>query len=149
MALCNEKQAEASNGKTIAQPEVAAFAIKKGGRDIDAGNFEIKCEKCNMTNHKTKNCRAHLKCAFCGGKGHTYDFCRRRKAAMEGEQGSSKGNHVTSIHDKKFDGNNFPFSQEECKELVALLSKNKAAKINHVGNVPNYDELSGKGKLSK
>lgn len=63
---------------------------------------------------------------------------------MEGEQGSSKGNHVASMYDKRFDGNNFPFSQEECKELVELLNKNKAAKVNHAGNVSNYDELSGK-----
>ncbi|XP_022857668.1 uncharacterized protein LOC111378671 [Olea europaea var. sylvestris] len=136
--------AEASNGKIIAQPEAVAFTVKKGGRDLDAGKFEVRCEKCNMTNHRTKNCRAHLKCNFCGGKGQSYDYCRRRKAAMEEEQRNSRGNHVASMYDRRLDGNNFPFSQEECKELIELLNKNKATKVNHAGNVSNYDELSGK-----
>ncbi|KAL6327608.1 hypothetical protein AAG906_021899 [Vitis piasezkii] len=62
---------------------------------------EVKCEKCNMTNHSTKNCWAHLKCTLCGGKGHTYDYCR---------QG---------------DVTNFPLSQSECQQMMGLLSKIK------------------------
>ncbi|XP_024163748.1 uncharacterized protein LOC112170640 [Rosa chinensis] len=144
MALRHEKQAEASNGKPVIQPEAAIFAMKKGGRDLDLGDGEARCEKCHKTNHRTKNCRAHLKCTYFRWKDHTYDYCRRRKDAAEGGQGSSKGNHVVSIDDKKFDGINFPFSQEDCKQLVELLSKNKVATANQVGNIPNYEELSGK-----
>ncbi|XP_061996744.1 uncharacterized protein LOC133714607 [Rosa rugosa] len=68
----------------------------------------------------------------------------RRKAAMEGGQARPRGNHVASSNDDKETMNTFPFSQEECQQLLGLLNKNKPALINQVGNVPNYEELSGK-----
>lgn len=144
MVLRHEKQAEVLTGKTLVQPEAAAFVVKKGGRDLDSGEGEARCEKCHKTNHSTKNCTAHLKCTFCGWKGHTYDYCQKRKAAAEGGQGRSKGNNVASMNDKREGALTFPFSQEECKQLVELLNKNKTATANQVGNIPNYEELSGK-----
>lgn len=41
MVLRHEKQAEASNRKTLAQPEATAFAVRKGERDFDAGKFQL------------------------------------------------------------------------------------------------------------
>ncbi|XP_040366431.1 uncharacterized protein LOC121050474 [Rosa chinensis] len=143
MALRHEKQAGVSSGKALAQPKAAAFVVKKTSRDLDSGEGETRCEKCHKTNHSTKNCRAHLKCTFCNWKGYTYEYYRRRKAAAEGGQGRPKGNHVASMNDKREGVTNFPFSQEECQQITSLLSKNKAATANQVGNVPNYDELSG------
>ncbi|KAM5558250.1 hypothetical protein ABKV19_020127 [Rosa sericea] len=143
MALRHEKQAEVSSGKMSTQPEAAAFAVKRTNREFDLGEGETKCEKCNKTNHSTKNCRAHLKCTFCNWKGHTYEYCRKRKAAMEGGQVRAKGNHVISMNDKREAAPSFPFSQEECQQLMSLLNKNKTATANQVGNVPNLDELSG------
>lgn len=134
MALRHEKQAEASRGKITPQPEAAAFVVRRGTRDQDFG--EAKCEKCNKNNHLTKNCRAHLKCTFCNGRYHTFEYCRKRKALMEGGQSSSKGANVNAV--------NFPFSRQECKEILDMLNKNKAASVNQVGNVPHLEELSGK-----
>ncbi|XP_040367405.1 uncharacterized protein LOC121050660 [Rosa chinensis] len=57
MALRHEKQAEVSNGKTAAPPEASAFSVTKFHRAPNSTEGEKKCEKCNMTNHSTKNCR--------------------------------------------------------------------------------------------
>ncbi|KAL6322677.1 hypothetical protein AAG906_015363 [Vitis piasezkii] len=136
MALRHEKQAEASNGKVAVPNEASAFS-------------EVKCEKCNMTNHSTKNCRAHLKCTYCGGKGHTYDYCRRRKNTMGGGQGRSKVNHAATLNEGKEDVTNFPLSQSEYyhhsdgHQMLEMLHATKQASANLVGNVPNYEELSG------
>ncbi|KAM1127566.1 hypothetical protein ACFXTH_037718 [Malus domestica] len=73
LVLRHEKQAEVSNGKHIVQPEVAVFVVKGAGRDTELDDGGPRCGKCNKTNHLTKNCRAHLKCTFCGWKGHTFD----------------------------------------------------------------------------
>ena len=76
MVLRHEKQAKAFTGKSTTPPEAFAFAVKKVTRDFNSTEGEAKfCEKCNMNNHNTKNCRAHLKCTYCNGKGHTYDYC--------------------------------------------------------------------------
>ncbi|KAL6344517.1 hypothetical protein AAG906_002422 [Vitis piasezkii] len=77
-----------------------------------------------MTNHSTKNC------------GHTYDYCRRRKNTMGGGQGRSKVNHAATLNEGKEDVTNFPLSQK-------MLHATKQASANLVGNVPNYEELSG------
>ena len=61
MALRHEKQAEASNGKVVVPNEASAFSVRKLDQDPNTTEREVKCEKCNMTNHSTKNCRAHLK----------------------------------------------------------------------------------------
>lgn len=55
MALRHEKQAEVSNGKTTAPPEASAFSVKKFHQAANSTEGEMKCEKCNMTNHSTKN----------------------------------------------------------------------------------------------
>ncbi|KAL5710128.1 hypothetical protein ACHQM5_020731 [Ranunculus cassubicifolius] len=143
LVLRHEKQAEVSSGKALSQPEAAAFAVRKATWDIDFGEGGRKCEKCHRTNHITKNCRAHLKCTFCNGKGHTYDWCRKRKAAEEDAQNRSKGNHLSGINDKKEAASNFPFSHEECQQILSMLNKNKASAANQVGNAQKYEELSG------
>ncbi len=102
MALRHEKQAEVSSEKSMATPEASAFVVKKVTREFNPADGEAKfCEKCNMNNHNTKNCRAHLKCTYCNGKGNTYDYCRRRKYAIEGGQARSKINHVAPQQDGK------------------------------------------------
>ena len=108
MALRHEKQAGISSGKALTQPEAAAFAVKKESRDLDSGEGGNRCEKCHKTNHSTKNCRAHLKCTFCNWKGHTYEYCRKRKAVAEGGQGRSTRNHVASMNNKRKGCNQFP-----------------------------------------
>jgi len=145
MVLRHEKQAETFTGKLNTPPEASAFTIKKVTRDFASTNGEIKFyEKCNMNNHNTKNCRAHLKCTYCNGKGHTYDYCRRRRNATAGGQGRSKANHVAPQNHNKEDLPEFPFSREECHQLLSqLLANTKSASANLVGNIPNYEELSG------
>jgi hypothetical protein len=145
MVLRHEKQAETFTGKLNTPPEASAFTIKKVTRDFASTNGEIKFyEKCNMNNHNTKNCRAHLKCTYCNGKGHTYDYCRRRRNATAGGQGRSKANHVAPQNHNKEDLPEFPFSREECHQLLSqLLANTKFASANLVGNIPNYEELSG------
>lgn len=59
---------------------------------------------------------------------------------MEGGQGSSKGHNMNAVNFPA----NFPFSQQECQEILGMLNKNKTSTINQVGNVPNVVELSGK-----
>jgi hypothetical protein len=86
-----------------------------------------------MNNHNTKNCRAHLKCTYCNGKGHTYDYCWRRKNATEGGQTRSKANHIAPQNNSKEALPNFPFSREECHQLLSqLLTKMKSASANLV-----------------
>ncbi|KAM2069467.1 hypothetical protein ACFX16_000973 [Malus domestica] len=45
---------------------------------------------------------------------------------------------------------NFPFSQEDCKQILQLLnkSKSKSSFANQLGNFSNHEELSGKDFLS-
>ncbi|KAB2603950.1 hypothetical protein D8674_038728 [Pyrus ussuriensis x Pyrus communis] len=144
LVLRHERQLEVSNGKGTAQPEAAVFAVKTTNREAESEDHGTRCGKCNKTNHTTKNCRAHLKCTFCGWKGHTFDFCRKRKAAAEVEQGRpSKGNQVMT-NDKRDVMPNFPFSQEDCKQILQLLNKSKSSSfVNQVGNSSNSEELSG------
>lgn len=108
MALRHEKQAEVSNGKTTAPPEASTFSVKKFHQAANSTEGEMKFEKCNMTNHSMKNCRAHLKCTFCNGKGHTYEYCRRRKNAIAGGQ-RARAKHAASSSDNKEGMTTFPF----------------------------------------
>ncbi|XP_048420173.1 uncharacterized protein LOC125468450 [Pyrus x bretschneideri] len=127
------------------QLETAVFAVKNLSREPTPEDKEMQCGKCNKTNHITKNCRAHLKCTFCGWKGHTFDFCRKRKAATETESNrffSSKGNQVSQSN-KQETVPNFPFSQEDCKQILQMLNKNKSSFANQVSNPPSHEELSG------
>ncbi|KAM1399923.1 hypothetical protein ACFX2F_027271 [Malus domestica] len=74
--------------------------------------------------------------------GHTYDYCRMRKNATESGQARSKENYVAPQDDQKEAVSEFPFSREECHQLLnQLLTKTKAASANLVGNIPNYEEL--------
>ncbi|RVW86850.1 hypothetical protein CK203_035988 [Vitis vinifera] len=52
MALRHEKQAEASNGKVAVPNEAFAFSVGKLDQDPNTTEREVKCEKCNMTNHR-------------------------------------------------------------------------------------------------
>ncbi|KAB2595331.1 hypothetical protein D8674_030781 [Pyrus ussuriensis x Pyrus communis] len=145
IVLRHEKQAGVSSGKSIVQPEAAVFAVKGAGRETEYNDGGQRCGKCNKTNHTMKNCRAHLKCTFCGWKGHTFEYCRKRKAAAENESGysmSSKGNQVT-LHDKGEVVPSFPFSREDCKQILQMLNKNKPSSVNQVGNSSNIEDLSG------
>ncbi|XP_020413091.1 uncharacterized protein LOC109947459 [Prunus persica] len=150
LVLRHERQAEISSGKHTPSSEAAAFAVKNSGRETAPEDGGLRCGKCNKTNHSTQNCRAHLKCTFCGWKGHSFEYCRKRKAAAEAEQSrssTSKGNQV-AVHEKKdgmpnFPMPNFPFSQEDCKQMLAMLSKNRSSFANQVGNSSNNEELSG------
>ena len=84
MALHHERQGEVSSGKTLEQPETTTFVVKETNLELDPEEGETKCGKCDKTNHITKNCCGHLKCIFCNWKGHTYEYCRKRKVAVEG-----------------------------------------------------------------
>ncbi|KAM1590652.1 hypothetical protein PS2_034455 [Malus domestica] len=98
LVLRHERQAEVSSRKNI-QPEAVVFTVKNTNREPESDDNGTRCGKCNKTNHTTKNCRAQLKCTLCGWKGHTFEFCRKRKVAAETESNryfSSKGNQVTT-----------------------------------------------------
>ncbi|XP_070663272.1 uncharacterized protein [Malus domestica] len=137
LVIRHERQAEVSNGKST-QLETAVFAVKNLSREPTPEDKEMRC-------HITKNCRAHLKCTFYGWKGHTFDFCRKRKAATETESNrlfSSKGNQVSQSN-KQETVPNFPFSQEDCKQILQMLNKNNSSFANQVNNLPSHEELSG------
>ncbi|XP_024171475.1 uncharacterized protein LOC112177417 [Rosa chinensis] len=126
--LRHEKQIVVSQVKPTASSEASAFSVKRHARDFQPKEGEAKfCEKCNMTNHNTKNCRSHLKCTYCNGKGHTLEYCRRRKKIMVEGQSSSRANHVGLLNESKEDVPTFPLSQSECQQVMGLLSKLKIA----------------------
>ncbi|CAN6549570.1 unnamed protein product [Malus baccata var. baccata] len=127
LALQHECQAEVSNGKST-RPEAAGFAMKNSLREPALEDNEVRCGKCNKTNHITKNHREHLKCTFCGWKCHTFEFCQKRKATAEIES-------------------NRPFSskrnQEDCKQILQMLNKNKSSFANQVGPSLEEDDWEG------
>ncbi|CAN6696828.1 unnamed protein product [Malus baccata var. baccata] len=134
LVLRHELQAEVSNRKST-QPEAVVFTAKNLSREPTLEDKDMRCGKCNKTNHITKNCHAHLKCTFCGWKGHTFDFCRKRKAATVTESSrlfSSKGNQVSQSN-KQETVPNFLFSQKDCKQILQMLNKNKSSFANQVG----------------
>jgi hypothetical protein len=144
LVLCHEKQSEVTTGKSLAQPEAAAFAVKNSSHETET---EQRCSRCNRTNHNTKDCRAHLRCTFCRWKGHTAEYCRKKKAVTEAEfnMAISKGNQVAS-HENKRKEMDFPFTPDECKQILSML-KTKTSSVNHVSNCPTHDELSSKAFL--
>jgi len=77
LVLHHEKQLEVTTGKSLAQPEAAAFAVKNSSHETET---EQRCSRCNKTNHNTKDCRAHLRCTFYRWKGHTAEYCRKKTA---------------------------------------------------------------------
>jgi predicted RNA-binding Zn-ribbon protein involved in translation (DUF1610 family) len=144
LVLRHEQQRDVSTGKSKAPPEASVFAAKetsKGG-----GNY--KCTKCNKTNHRTENCRAHLKCAHCGWSGHTIDYCRKLKGIQSDREinnqksTTSRGNFTTAPQQQKV--SNFPFTKEQCEQILGMLSNRKSSMANLVGNSATNDELVGK-----
>ncbi|KAL6213315.1 hypothetical protein ACLB2K_012762 [Fragaria x ananassa] len=118
IVLRQEKQSEVAADKATAMPESAAFSVKGLGREtsliekeaadtsvnsVRRGNRDVRrpegggryCEKCDMTNHSTKYCRAHITCSYCGMKGHSQPYCRKRKNDItNGGLQQPKANHV-------------------------------------------------------
>ncbi|KAJ8629839.1 hypothetical protein MRB53_023162 [Persea americana] len=86
--------AKISIGKTSTQPEAVIFAVKKPSHESESEERGLRCAKCNKTNHNTKKCRAHLKCTFCGWKGHTFDYCCKRAVALETKQANIFSLHI-------------------------------------------------------
>ena len=127
--------------KNHAQLDVVVFTVKNLNNRPEN---EYKCSNCNRTNHTTKNCCAHLKFGFCGWKGHTSDYCRKKKATTEVENNAtiSKGNWATTclIGKKEM---SLPFTNEQCRQILELL-KTKCSNANHVTSSSKNDELSGK-----
>lgn len=110
MTLRHERQGGVSSGKILEQLEAATFVVKETNHELDPEEGETKCGRCNKTNQIIKNCCGHLKCTFCNWKGHTYEYCRKRKVAAEGAHHRSQGNHVSYIIDKREVASNFSLS---------------------------------------
>ncbi|KAL6213231.1 hypothetical protein ACLB2K_012678 [Fragaria x ananassa] len=118
LSLSKENQSEVVADKATAMPESAAFSVKGLCRetsltekeDVDTsinsirrGNRDVHrpegggryCEKCDMTNHSTKYCRAHNTCSYCDLKGHSQSYYRKRKNDIaNGRLQQPKVNHV-------------------------------------------------------
>ncbi|CAN6695299.1 unnamed protein product [Malus baccata var. baccata] len=145
LVLRHEKQHNTTTGKTPVQ-EAAAFAAK--GPDSSKKGADMKCTRCNKDNHTSEDCRAHLKCDYCGRKGHTIDYCRKLKRTDPEQQRShskqqrSRGNNVSSNLERQDLGNYFPFTPDQCKQILTMLNGNKA-KANNVGKVSSLNDLSG------
>jgi len=78
------------------------------------------------------------------GKGICVNFAVKEKSLKENP---TEGNQVMTLTlDKRDMASNFPFSQEECKQLLDMLNKNKdkISITNQVGNNSKHDEFSGK-----
>ena len=77
-----EKQAGIAANKQAPVMEASAFLAKgvkkgstsagnndRGGKGASPyGQVGRYCEKCNMTNHDTKYCKAHIVCEYCNNK---------------------------------------------------------------------------------
>ena len=165
LVLRHEKQMEVVAGRSHGQPDAAAFAVREpSSREFDKGP---RCNKCNRNNHASKDCRAHLRCTFCRWKGHTVEYCRKKKAAIEGEISGSmpRGNQAASqlIERREMNMNfperremnfperreinfperremNFLFSADECRQILNML-KTKNSSANHVNNCTTHEEL--------
>nr|XP_011464143.1 PREDICTED: uncharacterized protein LOC101293529 isoform X1 [Fragaria vesca subsp. vesca] len=156
-ALRHEKQAAVSNEKVVTTTEASTFAVKRFAKPPT--EKELKCEKCGMTNHVMRNCRAHLKCTYCEGKGHTYNYCRRRKADLEKAQEVGKVNYAALSME---DDESFPLTKKECQQMMGMMSKIRSVaekqtdepqmlemlqtsqpSANLVGKTPNYQDFSG------
>lgn len=134
LVLCHEKQSKVTARKIHAQPEAAVFAVKNSSHETE---IEQRCSRCNRTNHTTKDFCAHLRYTFCRWKGHTAEYCRKKRAVT-----ISNGNQVAS-HMNERKEMDFPFTVEECKQILDML-KTKISSAKHVSNCLTHDELSGK-----
>ncbi|XP_068329610.1 uncharacterized protein [Pyrus communis] len=144
LVLRHEKQHNTTTGKTPVQ-EATAFAAR--GPDSSKKGADMKCTRCNKDNHTSADCRAHLKCDYCGWKGHTIDYCRKLKRTdLEQQRSHSKqrprGNNVSSNLERQDLGNSFPFTPDQCKQILTMLNGNQA-KANNVGKVSSLNDLSG------
>ncbi|CAN6716402.1 unnamed protein product [Malus baccata var. baccata] len=146
LVLKHERQRDMSTGKGVTQLDASVFAARDTQKDTGKKSNNSKCEKCDKTGHNTENCRSHLKCTYCGWKGHTVDYCRKlKKAESDQPKSNYKGNHVAAHQLEKKDlSNSFPFTQEQCQQILNMLGKNKTAMANHVVNSSTNDKLSGK-----
>ena len=160
LVLRHEQQRDVSNGKSKAPPEASVFAAKEtskgdgnyasvfAAKETSKGGGNYKCAKCNKTNHRTENCRAHLKCAHCGWSGHTIDYCRKLKGIQSDQQinnqksTTSRGNFTTASQQQEV--SNFPFTKDQCEQILGMLSNRKSPMANLVGNSAISDELMGK-----
>ncbi|KAL6126662.1 hypothetical protein ACLB2K_074708 [Fragaria x ananassa] len=168
MVLRHEKQdVIVADKQTPVSVEASAFAAKivakKGGSDNGGkqGSSEYGgryCEKCKETTHSTKYCRAHITCTYCGGKGHSIDYCRTKKR-REGQGGSSMTPKANAVV-KQPDFSGFRLSTKECDNMLGLISKIREASrdasddnhlldmmssssANFVGKGPRIDYMSG------
>ncbi|CAN6688875.1 unnamed protein product [Malus baccata var. baccata] len=145
LVLRHEQQHNTITGKTPVQ-EAAIFAAKRP--DSSKKSADIKCAHCNKNNHTTEDCRAFLKCDYCGWKGHTIDYCRKLKRADPKQQMSHskherpRGNNVSSNLERKELTTSFPFTPEQCKQIMTMLNNNKA-KANNVGPSFGEDDWDG------
>ncbi|XP_068323093.1 uncharacterized protein [Pyrus communis] len=116
LVLRHEKQSEVTTNKAQAQPDAAVFALRRSSRETEG-------EK--------------------GWKGHTADYCRKKKAAAEADHGIviSRGNQAATYLTEKKEMK-FPFTAEECKQILSVLQI-KSSSANHVGNSTTHEELSG------
>ncbi|KAB2630304.1 hypothetical protein D8674_007823 [Pyrus ussuriensis x Pyrus communis] len=120
--LRHEKQSEVTAGKASTQPDAAVFAVKNANRESKGNKGELKC-----TNWK----------------GHTAEYCRKKKAAAEADFGaviSKRNQAATCLIERK--EMKFPFTAEECKQILSVL-QNKSSSANHVSNPATHEELSG------
>lgn len=107
--------------------EASAFAAKmvrkKGSNDDpprQSGSNESTgryCEKCNLTNHSTKYCRAHIVCSYCNGKGHSVDYCRtKRRHQEQGSKMAIRANAVTKSSPPDLSG--LGLSTKDCDNML-------------------------------
>ncbi|XP_050115638.1 uncharacterized protein LOC126593579 [Malus sylvestris] len=97
LVLKHERHRDVSAGKGVTQPEASVFAARDTQKDTGKKSNNSKCEKCDKTGHNTENCISHLKCTYCGWRGHTIDYCRKlKKAESDPLKSNSKGNHVAA-----------------------------------------------------
>ncbi|KAL6201231.1 hypothetical protein ACLB2K_024946 [Fragaria x ananassa] len=137
MVLRHEKQdVIVADKQTPVSVEASAFAAKivakKGGSDNGGkqGSSEYGgryCEKCKETTHSTKYYRAHITCTYCGGKGHSIDYCRTKKR-REGQGGSSMTPKANAVV-KQPDFSGFRLSTKECDNMLGLISKIREASL--------------------
>ncbi|KAL5862073.1 hypothetical protein ACOSQ4_003369 [Xanthoceras sorbifolium] len=143
LVLGHERQRDVSSGKNTSQLEAATFAVKNSNKK--GGNY-----KCGKDGHSIENCWAYLKCTYCGRNGHTIDFCRKLKKA-ESDQSfrtstAKRGNQFSAPQqaEKNDIPSSLPFTQEQCQQILQMLTNNMSSMANHVGNSSVHDELSSK-----
>ncbi|XP_050217232.1 uncharacterized protein LOC126668060 [Mercurialis annua] len=175
MVLRQEQQAKIPS-KSLPPSDTSAFAIHGGKEDLNSSAFAIKrskesllpgasksCDKCNMSNHSTRQCRSHLTCSFCNNKGHTVDYCRKKKRTIAAENAGSNINLAdTGANDTNLalvnNHGNLSLSNAEYQQVMALLNRLQSpsssqqqqpnrsiynSTAHHVGNPSAFTHFSG------